>query len=152
MRNLSSIFGRDGVRGVFPVLVLAGALGAQTAYAAGKVVTDADNGGEVHLKMSDTLTVRLGSNPSTGYMWYVSAKSTPLLKLVRQTEIEATGPTGRPPDTGPSAPQQLGRPMFQVFEFEPRRSGEGVLLLHYVRSWEKPAPDEEQFELRVSIE
>ena len=46
----------------------------------------------------------------------------------------------------------VGRPVFQVFKFEPRRPGEGVLLMHYVRSWEKPTPDDEEFTLRVTIE
>jgi len=103
------------------------------------VVTEADKGGDVHLKTGDQLEVRLKSNPSTGYMWYVHLKSTPLLKLVRQSETEATEPG-------------VGRPIVQVFTFEARRSGEGILLLHYVRSWEKPASDEEQFNLHVVIE
>jgi predicted secreted protein len=71
-------------------------------------------------------------------LWYVQAKSTPLLKLVRQPQTEATEPG-------------VGRPIFQVFTFEARRSGEGALQLHYVRSWEKPAAEEEWFEIRVVI-
>jgi len=31
------------------------------------------------------------------------------------------------------------------------RRGRGILLLHYVRSWEKPAPSEKQFAIRVRI-
>jgi predicted secreted protein len=72
-------------------------------------------------------------------MWYVQAKSTPLLKLVRQSQTEATEPS-------------VGRPILQVFQFEARHGGDGVLQLHYVRSWEKPAADEERFEIHVFIE
>jgi len=115
------------------------ALGVQRASAAGKVVRDADKGGTVRLKVGETLEVRLKSNPSTGFMWYIQAKSTPLLKLASQSETEPTKPG-------------VGRPIFQIFKFEARQSGEGVLLLHYVRSWEKPVPDEEQFDLHVQVE
>ena len=121
------------------LVLLAIAFHPQMAFAATKVVTEADKGGDVHLKTGDQLEVRLKADPSTGYMWYVHLKSTPLLKIVRQSETEATEPGA-------------GRPIVQVFTFEARRSGEGILLLHYVRSWEKPAFDEEQFNLHVVIE
>ena len=112
---------------------------SQAAFAATKVITDADKGGKVHLKTSDTLELRLKSNPSTGYMWYVEKESTPLMKLFRQSQIESTK-------------QGVGRPVVQVFTFEPRSSGDGKLLLHYVRSWDPPAPDEQQFEILVVIQ
>jgi predicted secreted protein len=115
----------------------------QTAFAATTIITGADKGGTVHLKAGDQLTLRLKSNPSTGYMWYVHPHSTPLLKLLHQAQI---GPVG------PSARQGLGRPGLQVFTFEARHSGDGILLLHYVRSWEKPSPDEEQFQVHVFIQ
>jgi inhibitor of cysteine peptidase len=111
----------------------------QTAFAATKAITDADKGGVVHLRMGDTLEVSLKANPSTGYMWYIEKESTPLLKLHHQTQTDVTEPGE-------------GRPVFQVFEFEPKRGGDGVLRLHYVRSWEKPTPDDERFDIRVVIE
>jgi predicted secreted protein len=40
----------------------------------------------------------------------------------------------------------------QIFEFAPKATGAGVLLLHYVRSWEQPSASEEQFDLHVTIE
>lgn len=151
MRVFRSGFRMDAMRRLFLALLLTAALEAQSASAAGKVVADADNGGAVHLKVGETLIVRLRSNPSTGYLWYVTAKSTPLVKLVRQMEIDNTGPAVRP-ETGAPALPRLGRPVVQVFEFVAVRAGQGVLRLHYVRSWEKPASNEERFELRVAIE
>jgi inhibitor of cysteine peptidase len=121
------------------VALLAAAFYPKSATAETKVVTDADKGSKVHLKVGDTLEVRLNSNPTTGYMWYVHKASTPLMKLVHQSQTE------------PAAPG-VGRPVVQVFTFEPRRAGDGVLLLHYVRAWEKPDPDEEQFTVHVVIE
>ena len=48
-------------------------------------MTDADKGETVEIKMGDVLEVRLSSNPSTGYMWYVHKQSTALLKLTSQS-------------------------------------------------------------------
>jgi predicted secreted protein len=112
---------------------------AQIASAADKVVTDADKGGHIRLKAGGSFELRLQSNPSTGFMWYVEKGSTPLLKLAHQSQTEPT-------ETG------VGRPVFQIFKFEAKRPGEGVLLLHYVRSWEPPTPTDQQFDLHVLIE
>jgi inhibitor of cysteine peptidase len=111
----------------------------QTAFAATRVVTDDDKGGTVRLRLGDKLEARLKSNPSTGYMWYIEKESTPLLKLAHQTQTDIEEPG-------------VGRPVFQVFTFEPKHIGKGVLLMHYVRSWEKPTPDDEQFDIHVVIE
>lgn len=107
--------------------------------AATRVITDADKGTTVAMNVGDVLEVRLGANPTTGYMWYLHRQSTPLLKLTGQSQ---TGPTG----------PGVGRPVYQVFTFKARSGGEGVLLLHYVRSWEPPSPGEQQFDLHVSIQ
>jgi inhibitor of cysteine peptidase len=109
------------------------------AYAATKVVTEADKGATVHLRAGDALEVRLKSNPSTGFLWYVEPKSTALLKLAGQSQTEPAGTA-------------VGRPIVQFFRFQTEKQGDGILLLHYVRLWEKPAPGETQFELRVVIE
>jgi predicted secreted protein len=106
--------------------------------AATRVVTDADKGTQVQLKNGDFLDVHLKSNPTTGYRWYVHPNSTPLLKLVGQSQTQAPQPG-------------VGRPIFQIFRFQVVANGEGVVLLHYVRSWEKPMPAEEQFDVHVSI-
>jgi predicted secreted protein len=133
----------DFVRWIFLLALVVIAWLPQTALAATTIITIADRGGAVHLKAGDQLILRLKSNPTTGYMWYVHPHSTPLLKLLRQSQIRAVGPSTR---------QRLGRPGLQVFTFEARRSGDGILLLHYVRSWEKPSPNEEQFQIHVFIQ
>ena len=129
-------------------LLLAGlfllAICPAVARAATKVVTDADKGGTVELKMGDVLEVRLSSNPTTGFMWYLERQSTALLKLTGQSQTQATQP-------GPAQPE-VGRPVVQIFDFAPKATGTGVLLLHYVRSWMNPDPNEEQFTLHVTIE
>ena len=115
------------------------ALHAQPALAETKIVTDADKGGDMQIKLGDTFEVHLASNPSTGYTWTVHPKSTAVLKLNGQTQTDATAPG-------------VGRPIVQVFTFQPKRAGDGILLLRYARPWEKPALGEEQFTLHVVIE
>ncbi len=115
------------------------AIESQTAWAATRIVTDADKGGSVQLKLADILEVRLKCNPTTGYMWYVHPKSTQLLKLVGQSQTQVREPG-------------VGRPILQIFRFQPVAHGDGVLLLHYIRAWEpQVASNEEQFAVRVSI-
>jgi predicted secreted protein len=126
-------------RWLFLVMLLGAAGQLLIAAAENKVYTDADKGGQVRLKVGEGFEVRLKANPTTGFMWYIRPKSTPLLKLVSQSQTEAKEPGE-------------GRPIFQIFKFEAKRAGEGVLLLHYVRSWEQPKPDDEQFDLHVTIE
>jgi inhibitor of cysteine peptidase len=121
------------------VALLAVAYHPHSARAETKVITDADKASEVHLKVGDTLEVRLKSNPSTGYVWYVRKESTPLLKLDHQSTTE-------PADSAP------GRPIVQVFTFQPRHAGNGTLLLHYIRSWENPDPNEVRFTVRIVVE
>jgi inhibitor of cysteine peptidase len=143
MMPVRSICRVDSVRWL---LVLAAmACFAQASFAATKVVTDADKGGVIHIKFLDRLEVRLKANPSTGFMWYIEKESTPLVKLVHQTQTEIPVPAEEQPGL-------VGQPVFQVFTFEPKHAGDGALKLHYVRSWEKPTPDDVQFEIRVVVE
>jgi len=145
MQPLRSDHRFELVRWLFLLVLVAIVCPAQMAFAATRVVTDADKGGDVQLKAGDTLEVRLSSNPSTGYMWYVHSKSTTLLKLTGQTQT-------KPPEPGEGRPMMVGQPIVQIFTFQSKRKGDGILLLHYVRSWEKPALGEVQFTLHVVIE
>jgi predicted secreted protein len=124
---------------LFPAAIAAIALYPHATLAATKAITNADKGSTIHLKAGDALEVRLQSTPSTGYLWYVHPKSTPLLKLNGQTQ------------TGP-AQSGASRPIYQVFTFKTGKRGEGILLLRSVRSWEKPAANETQFSVHVYIE
>jgi inhibitor of cysteine peptidase len=131
------------MRWLLMLVLVAIACTAQAAFAATKVITDADKGGTVRISALDRLELRLKSNPTTGYMWYVEKESTPLLKLVHQAQTEAEEQSTEP---------AVGRPILQVFTFEARRRGEGILRLRYVRNWEKPAPADVRFEIRVAVE
>lgn len=127
----------DSVRWFLVCVLLALILHPNSAFAATTVVTDAEKGSDVHIKAEDTLEVRVSSNPSTGSMWYVHPKSSALLRLTGQSQTQATEPGGA---------------IVQVFTFQPRRRGDGILILRYVRPHQKPTLGEEQFNLHVVIE
>jgi inhibitor of cysteine peptidase len=127
------------MRWIVLLMIFAAGLAAQTAFAATKTITDADNGTVVHIRYTDKLEVKLESNPTTGFMWYVMTGSTPLVKVKGQKQT-------LPEEGG------LGQPVFQIFTFEPKHVGSGELKMHYVCSWEPPSPDEKQFSVHVIIE
>ena len=107
--------------------------------AAPRTYADADKGAQVRLKVGDSFSIRLRSNPSTGYMWSVAPESTGAVSLTGSSSTE-------PPENG-----MVGQPIFQIFDFKAVKRGKGVLALHYVRSWEKPAADETRFTLRIAV-
>jgi inhibitor of cysteine peptidase len=121
-----------------PVLLVALARPARPESAP-RVFTDSDKGATVELNIGDTFELRLKANPSTGFMWYLQKESTRLAKFRSQTQTE------------PADPVMPGQPIFQVFRFEVVGSGDGVVLLHYVRSWEKPTDNDTQFNLHIVV-
>ena len=124
---------------IFLVILFTIACHAGTAHAATKVITDEDKGNDIQLKAGDLLEVRLKANPSTGTRWYVHPKSTTLLKLSAETES---------PGTDPAA----DRPMVQVFTFEVKRKGDGILLMRYAPANQKPMLGEEERTFHVVVE
>ena len=113
------------------------------AWAATRILTDSDKDAKVVLHDGDQMELRLGSNPSTGYRWYVHSDSTPLMSLVSQSETQSKEPG-------------VGRPIVQIFRFEAVKIGDGILLLRYARSpssrsSDQPDPDEQQFDVRLTI-
>jgi predicted secreted protein len=110
-----------------------------SAFAATRTITEADNGKSIQLNVQDTLTVRLKSNETTGYTWSVLPVSTTCLKLQSQDDVGT-----------PNSPTGAGGK--HIFIFQAVSPGKGVLTLHYVRSWEKPDPNETRFTVNVTIQ
>jgi len=111
----------------------------QAAYAETKVATDADKGNYIQVKVGDVLEVRLNASPATGFKWYVHPKSTALLHLTAETQTAGAEPAA-------------DRPQVQVFTFEIKKKGDGILLMRYAPAKEKPQLGEEQYSLHVIID
>lgn len=109
-----------------------------------KTVTNADNGSQVNLKVGDTLSVQLTSNPSTGFSWQVVSTDDKVLQAVGEPQFSLpAGSTARP-----------GAPGTQTFTLNAVGKGQTALTLVYVRPWEKnvtPTPPN-TFTVQVTVE
>lgn len=115
----------------------ASATSAKTA-ASTVTVTDQDNGKDIELASSQTLVVKLGSTPSTGYKWTVEGDPSPL-KLQKQTYRKNTKSSA------------MGAPGMEIFTFSAGSSGIANLKLNYHRSWEYNVPPVKTFAARVNV-
>ena len=103
-----------------------------------RVLREADKGAVVQLKQGDRFELHLKSNPTTGYVWTLAPESTPIVKLTAQSHTQPAQPG-------------VGHPIMQIFAFQAIHRGQGVLLLHYIRTWEKLAPGEPQYDLHLTV-
>jgi inhibitor of cysteine peptidase len=123
------------------VAPLVAGIAALPAAAAERTVTTADNGHSVVLKRGDALTVRLTSNPSTGYSWDVAV----LPKTLRASGSEQQAPKQ------PAGPPIAGQSGTQAMHFQAIARGTGALRLAYRRPWEKASKPAGTFRLLVTV-
>lgn len=125
-----------------PDVFLSGASGPG-AGTVDKQLTKADKGSSVSLKVGDTLSIALDSNPSTGYSWQIAQNDKTLL-----------APLGDPTfDLGPKTPL-AGASGTETFNFQAAGKGSATLSLIYVRPWEKtvtPTP-EDTYTVTVTVQ
>ena len=105
-------------------------------------LTDANNGGQVTVKVGQTINLRLEANPSTGFGWEVSQVDT---KLLAQEGDKNYAPASQ---NKPVA----GGGGWEVFRFAVQQKGETTLKLIYHRSWEKGVEPAKTFEVKIQIE
>lgn len=133
-------------RPTWPVIILVFALyrsvqaGAPTPRQplANVAAQDCDNGAAVTLDKGGKLTVRLASNPTTGYSWRVARMDAAVLRQDGE------------PGYAPTAPGLVGAGGFEMFMFTALRAGETELVLEYVRPWEKN-PAAKLFRLKIRV-
>ena len=99
---------------------------------------DRDNGREISVAKGDTLIIKLGSQPGTGYGWRIAKNDVKLLKFL--------GESAESPDNGREGGTEL-----QVFRFKAQSSGSNLLELHYARPWEKGVAPLKTYCLKVRI-
>ena len=105
------------------------------------VLTAADSTSEIAVAADATIEVHLESNPSTGYMWELSAMSTPgVVELVDSTFEDS------------SDDDIVGAPGTEVFTFQAAAAGAGELRLEYLRSFEDPPVPERVVEYIIRID
>lgn len=126
------------------VFISGSSTNAPATGAIDKMLTKADNGSKVSLKLGDSLSIELESNPSTGYSWQVSGADQSVLAAAGEPQFNLpSGATARP-----------GAPGTQTFVFNAVGKGTTTLSLIYVRPWEKdvtPTPPN-TFSVQVTVE
>ena len=105
-------------------------------------LTDANNGGQVTVKVGQTINLQLDANPSTGFGWEVSQLDTTMLAQKGDKTY---------------APSSQNKPLaggggWEYFHFTMQQKGETTLKLIYHRSWEKGVEPAKTFEVKIQIE
>jgi len=99
-------------------------------------LTSENNGQTFELAKSDVLTIRLVSNPSTGYGWHIKTMDENILKQVKEWDFE--------PES-----HLLGSPGIHTLRFTGVAQGTTDLELIYHRPWEKDAEPLETFNIKI---
>lgn len=136
------------IRYVVPILAVAILSGAcksshlpttRPTASAPVVARNSDDGHVVKVAPDQNLVIRLASNPSTGFSWKVAVIDPQYLQQQGERVYEHADP------------QMIGAGGTDVFTFKAVKKGHTVLVLDYVRPWEKK-PAETTFTLNVSID
>jgi inhibitor of cysteine peptidase len=104
------------------------------------MLTNADNGKPVALKIGETLAITLDSNPSTGYSWQVSTMKRAILQ--QQGEPQYTPPAQPMPGAGGQ----------HTFQFVAVGAGRSTLTLVYKRSFEPNVAPVQTFSIHVTVD
>lgn len=96
------------------------------------------------LQAAGQFTLKLPSNPSTGYSWEVDVKKLPAAGPVQfKGRVEEINRQEEPP--------MLGAPAYDLFVFEAVGTGEVDIILVYRRPWEKDLPPLKTHQVHITI-
>jgi predicted secreted protein len=118
------------------VVVASCASFAQTA-SGGIVVTEAQANQTISAHKGEIVTIKLPTQPGTGYSWQFSSNKPKVAAIEGQPEIT------------PDGNSKLGAVETQVFRVRVLRSGKAKLTLKYVRPWEKDAAPQKTFNITL---
>jgi inhibitor of cysteine peptidase len=104
------------------------------------MLTKADNGKPVVLKVGQSLAITLDSNPSTGYSWQLSKIKRAILQ--QHGEPQYTSPTQPLPGAGGQ----------HTFQFAAIGVGKTTLTLVYKQPFDRKAAPAETFSIPVIVQ
>jgi inhibitor of cysteine peptidase len=125
-------------RKLFALFVLAFPLLLFVAQGKTLLLDDSDDNSHLCLYVGDTITIKLPSNPTTGYSWGQPEGGAHLELLSTKQEQGAT--------------DRAGAPGFQIFSFKATETGVSTLTLNYFRPFEKDTPAVKTFLVSLTIE
>ncbi|MBC2595288.1 protease inhibitor I42 family protein [Ruficoccus amylovorans] len=116
--------------------------GGSGSLSDGQTLGMASNGETFQMRVGDTFSVSLPSNPSTGYSWQLDDSYKPVLTMPggAQSQTFSAGTTAI-----------VGAPGIATWTFKAAKAGETKLRLEYARAWEKDTPPTEVFEITVNV-
>jgi inhibitor of cysteine peptidase len=107
-----------------------------------KFMKDKDITGTIEINKGDSLTLILGSNPSTGFSWTEKARIIDP-GVIKQTRHEFVDPASENPLPGAAGQE--------VWTFESVKAGTAKVSVEYSRPWEGGEKAEWTFELTVTV-
>ena len=100
---------------------------------------------EVEVAVDGSLTVTLGSNPTTGFLWSESAD------ISDQTVLQQTGHEYITPEGEGDEPPAPGTPGQEVWTFKALKKGTTEVSMEYSRPWEGGEKGEWTYTLTVVV-
>ena len=110
--------------------------------ALGKTLTEKNNGDSIKLKINDNVEIKLESNPTTGYSWFLSDK-------VDSTLVSVTDPVFI---ESKKDKELVGAGGYEIFTIKGISKGETSIILNYERPWEEEVEPIETFEITISVD
>jgi predicted secreted protein len=107
----------------------------------GKFITDTDMGKTIPKIKGVTFTVKLTSNPSTGYVWVLDGALTNLQQIGKSTY------EGK----DPKIPPRPGGNQWQVFKFKATKVGLDKIRMRYYRSWEGKKASDKIWSVKINV-
>ncbi len=92
-----------------------------------KTLTEKNNGDSLNLKINDTVEIKLESNPTTGYSWFLSDN-------IDETIVSVTGPEFR---ESKKDEELIGAGGFEIFTIKAIAKSKTDIILNYQRPWEE---------------
>ena len=103
-------------------------------------LTEQDNGGEITVRQGAIIDVKLRSNPTTGYDWYIKEKPDNLTEEGTKEFIQSKLKKGI-----------VGIGGTTIFKFKASKKGTGLLTIVYERKWEKESLNSKKFVIKINV-
>ena len=117
-------------------------LSLSSCMVTGRILTEKNNGDSLNLKINDTVEIKLESNPTTGYSWFLSDN-------VDETIVSVTSPEFM---ESKKDEDLVGAGGYEIFTIKAIAKGKTDIILNYERPWEEGVEPFEIFEITISID
>jgi inhibitor of cysteine peptidase len=127
---------------IISLILLILVLSLSSCLVTGKTLTEKNNGDRLNLKINDTVEIKLESNPTTGYSWFLNDN-------VDETVVSITSPEFM---ESKKDEELVGAGGYEIFTIKAISKGKTDIILNYERSWEEGIEPLETFEITISID